>query len=51
MSDQKTLRRQILDLVRAYQAAAPKKPFRPGEDLVRYAGRYFDEKELESLVD
>ncbi|MGA2278798.1 MAG: lipopolysaccharide biosynthesis protein RfbH [Verrucomicrobiota bacterium] len=51
MSDQKTLRRQILDLVRAYQTAAPKKPFRPGEDLVRYAGRYFDEKELVNLVD
>jgi len=51
MSDPKTLRRQILDLVREYQTAAPKKPFRPGEDLVRYAGRYFDEKELVSLVD
>ena len=51
MSDQKTLRRQILDLVRELHAAAPKKPFRPGEDPVRYAGRYFDEKELVSLVD
>ncbi|MGA2178495.1 MAG: lipopolysaccharide biosynthesis protein RfbH [Verrucomicrobiota bacterium] len=51
MSDQKTLRRQILDLVREYQAAAPKKTFQPGEDPVRYAGRYFDEKELVSLVD
>jgi CDP-6-deoxy-D-xylo-4-hexulose-3-dehydrase len=51
MSDPKTLRRQILELVREFHAAAPKKPFRPGEDLVRYAGRYFDEKELVSLVD
>jgi CDP-6-deoxy-D-xylo-4-hexulose-3-dehydrase len=51
MSDPKTLRRQILELVREFHAAAPKKPFRPGEDPVRYAGRYFDEKELVSLVD
>jgi CDP-6-deoxy-D-xylo-4-hexulose-3-dehydrase len=51
MSDQKILRRQILDLVREYQAAAPKKTFHPGEDPVRYAGRYFDEKELVNLVD
>ena len=51
MSDQKTLRRQILDLVREFHAAAPKKPFRPGEDPVRYAGRYFDEQELVGLVD
>jgi hypothetical protein len=26
-------------------ATGPAKPFRPGEDPVRYAGRYFDEKE------
>ena len=32
-------------------ATGPAKPFRPGEDLVRYAGRYFDEKELVNLVD
>jgi len=51
MSDPKILRRQILDLVREYQAAAPKKPFQPGEDPVRYAGRYFDEKELVNLID
>jgi CDP-6-deoxy-D-xylo-4-hexulose-3-dehydrase len=51
MSDQKILRRQILDLVREYQAAAPKKTFQPGEDPVRYAGRFFDEKELVSLID
>ena len=51
MSDRKTLRRQILDLVREYQFAEPKRPFRPGEDPVRYAGRYFDEKELVNLVD
>jgi CDP-6-deoxy-D-xylo-4-hexulose-3-dehydrase len=51
MSDRKNLRRQILDLVREYHAAEPKKSFRPGEDPVRYAGRYFDEKELVNLVD
>jgi CDP-6-deoxy-D-xylo-4-hexulose-3-dehydrase len=51
MSDRKTLRRQILDLVREYHAAAAKQPFRPSEDPVRYAGRCFDEKELVNLVD
>src|SRR6476660_9536176 len=51
MSDRNTLRRQILDLVREYQAAGTKPAFRPGEDLVRYAGRYFDERELVNLVD
>ena len=51
MTDKKTLRKQILDLVRQYHAAEPKKPFRPGEDLVRYAGRHFDENELVNLVD
>lgn len=51
MSNQKTLRGQILDLVRQYHAAEPKKPFRPGEDPVRYAGRYYDENELVNLVD
>ncbi|MBK9139508.1 MAG: lipopolysaccharide biosynthesis protein RfbH [Verrucomicrobia bacterium] len=51
MSDRRSLRRQILDLVRQYHAAAPTKPFRPGEDLVRYAGRHFDDQELTALVD
>jgi CDP-6-deoxy-D-xylo-4-hexulose-3-dehydrase len=51
MKDRNTLRQQILELVREYQAAEAKKSFRPGEDLVRYAGRYFDEKELVNLVD
>src|SRR5207248_6437231 len=45
------LRSQILDLVRDYHGAAATKTFRPGEDLVRYAGRCFDEKELVNLVD
>lgn len=51
MSDRKTLRRQILDLVRQYHAAAPGRPFQPGEDQVRYAGRHFDDQELTALVD
>jgi CDP-4-dehydro-6-deoxyglucose reductase, E1 len=51
MSDRKTLRRQILDLVREYQNAGSTPPFRPGEDPVRYAGRQFDAEELVSLVD
>jgi CDP-6-deoxy-D-xylo-4-hexulose-3-dehydrase len=51
MSNRKTLRRQILELVGSYYAAEPKHPFRPGEDLVRYAGRHFDQDELVKLVD
>jgi CDP-6-deoxy-D-xylo-4-hexulose-3-dehydrase len=51
MSDQKALRSQILELVRSYHEAQIEKPFRPTEDLVRYAGRHYDEKELVNLVD
>ena len=51
MKDKKTLRSEILELVRQYHAAGIEKPFRPGEDTVRYAGRFFDEKELVTLVD
>lgn len=51
MSDKKTLRRQILELVREYHAAAATKPFQPGADPVRYAGRHYDEHELVNLVD
>jgi len=45
------LRQEILGLVREYYSCEQPKPFRPGEDWVRYAGRYFDENELVSLVD
>jgi len=51
MDNNKTLRHEILELVRRYHAASPCPPFRPGEDPVRYAGRYFDERELVALVD
>ena len=51
MSDRRTLRQQILELVLQYHAAEPAKAFRPGQDPVRYAGRHFDENELVNLVD
>ncbi len=51
MNDKPSLRRQILELVREFHAADAPRPFRPGEDPVRYAGRFFDEKELVNLVD
>ena len=51
MDQKKTLRDEILELVRRYHAAGSPPAFRPGEDTVRYAGRFFDEKELVALVD
>ncbi len=51
MSNRKDLRQKILGLVREFHAADGQKTFRPGEDLVRYAGRHFDEQELVHLVD
>ncbi|HNQ88844.1 MAG TPA: lipopolysaccharide biosynthesis protein RfbH [Verrucomicrobiota bacterium] len=51
MSDPSELRRDILERVRAFHAARPVRPFRPGEDWVRYAGRHYDEAELVHLVD
>jgi CDP-6-deoxy-D-xylo-4-hexulose-3-dehydrase len=51
MKDRKTLRRQILELVREYYAAEAPKPFRPGDDTVRYAGRHYDSQELLNLVE
>jgi CDP-6-deoxy-D-xylo-4-hexulose-3-dehydrase len=46
------IRTQILDLVKEYHAAkfAPK-TFDPGKDMVHYAGRVFDEREITTLVD
>jgi CDP-6-deoxy-D-xylo-4-hexulose-3-dehydrase len=51
MDQKETLRHEILGLVRRYHAAGSKPAFRPGEDPVRYAGRYFDERELVALID
>ena len=46
------LREKILTLTREYYDATygVKKPFSPG-DRISYGGRYFDEKEMVSLVD
>ena len=53
MKDRETIRKQILDLVREYHQADKifRPEYRPGEDVVRYAGRVFDEAELTNLVD
>ena len=53
MKDRETIRKQILDLVKEYhQADRSSRPeYRPGEDVVRYAGRVFDETEMVNLVD
>ena len=53
MPDQaQSLRRQILDLVTRYHAAAfPPGDFTPGETSVPVAGRVFDAAELVNLVD
>lgn len=46
------LRLKILELVREYhEAAFPEEEFVPGETLVKYAARVFDEREIVSLVD
>ena len=49
---EKELRAEIAGLVKEYYGAkfAPR-PFEAGKSQVRYAGRVFDEKELQSLVD
>ena len=46
------LRQQILALVREYyEAAFPPREFIPGESLISYAGRVFDDNEIVKLVD
>jgi CDP-6-deoxy-D-xylo-4-hexulose-3-dehydrase len=46
------LREQIAALVREYyEAQFARRSFMPGKDLVHYAGRVFDSRELEHLVD
>lgn len=51
--DRATLRSEILEKVRAYHEAkeSERTPFRPGRDLVHYAGRVYDADELVTLVD
>jgi CDP-6-deoxy-D-xylo-4-hexulose-3-dehydrase len=49
---EKELRAEISELVKEYYGVKfALKPFEPGKSQVRYAGRVFDEKELQSLVD
>jgi len=55
MSAQQELKREILSKVAEYyrqvHAPAQNTPFVPGQSRVNYAGRVFDERELENLVD
>ena len=53
MKPSDTLRRNILQLTREYHQAkyGDKAPFRPGNDLVHYAGRVFDAEEMCNLID
>jgi len=49
---EKELREEISKLVQEYyKTRFDKKVYKPGESPVRYAGRVFDEKELQYLVD
>lgn len=48
----KSIRKQILQLTKEYyKQKFPKKEFIPGKDVVKYAGRVFNEEELVNLVD
>lgn len=52
MNEIKEMRKEILEKVcEYYQKAFSSKEFVPGESLVHYAGRVFDEKEISNLVD
>ena len=52
MKNEAQIRSEISDLVKEYYNIKFKEEkFNPGETPVRYAGRVFDEKELQSLVD
>lgn len=49
---EKEIRAKILDLIRQYyEVKFDKKEFIPGQTPIKYAGRVFDEKELQNLVD
>lgn len=52
MSDEKELRRRVIEAAVAYYEYRhePKKAFRPG-DRIFYAGRVFDQREIQNLVD
>lgn len=50
MTYKSALRNQMLELVQKFHPAGTRPPFRAGEDLVRYAGRHFDEHQIVNLV-
>ena len=52
MADPNALRTQILELVQQYHAAAfPPSEFIPGQTAIPYAGRVFDQAELQHAVE
>ncbi len=53
MSKQEELKRQILALTKEYyeEVHAKKPDFKAGETFVNYGGRFFDETEMQNLVD
>ena len=52
MSKTEEIRKQILELVGQYhEAKFGQRSFTPGQDLVHYAGRVFDDREMTYLVD
>jgi CDP-6-deoxy-D-xylo-4-hexulose-3-dehydrase len=51
VSAKSEIRSRVLGLVADFHRAGTPKPFVPGVDTVRYAGRVFDERELVALVD
>lgn len=51
MSEQEDIRGKIIELVREYHAQRSVDEFKPGESIVRYSGRHFDDSELVNAVD
>lgn len=51
MNKQQIIRDKILGLVKQYHAARLKDKFISGQTYVNYAGRVYDEKEIQALVD
>lgn len=52
MNSKESLEKEIQDKVREYYRLvhAPHKPFVPGESKINYAGRVFDDQEMQNLV-
>ncbi len=51
MSRQEDLRKEILEKVKEFYQAGEQKTFVPGETLIPYSGRIYDEQEMVNLVD